>query len=397
MASVMNSTMIFSSSAPSPALAIYIHWPFCKSKCPYCDFNSHVVNRIDHDVWRSAYQHEVEYYHRLLPDRHLSSVFFGGGTPSLMDPATVAHILETINNCWPIRSDTEITLEANPTSSDAHKFESFRKAGVNRVSVGIQALNNDDLKFLGREHDADEARAAIEKAATYFPRYSFDLIYARRHQTLQDWEKELCEAIALSRGHLSLYQLTIEPSTLFYTRSQRGEELTAPDDQAASMFEATQTIMIEHGMPAYEISNHAIPGQESRHNLTYWHYDDYIGVGPGAHGRYTDKTRQATDNHRSPEVWLQQVHEKNHGLRQTEALTPETTMREALMMGLRLREGISKETWSHKFGVSIQDFLPLQKIERLKKESLLEWNDQVLQATLTGRQKLNALLHYLLT
>jgi len=378
-------------------LAIYIHWPFCQSKCPYCDFNSHVASTIDHAAWREAYKKELEHYARLLPGRRITSVFFGGGTPSLMEAATVETILQTITRLWPMDGDVEITLEANPTSVEAQKFADFRKAGVNRLSLGVQSLRDDALKFLGRAHDAGQAKHAIELAARNFQRFSFDLIYARQDQTPEMWETELCEALAFADGHISLYQLTIEPNTKFHTLAGRGEKLTAPDEQAALMFELTQKILTEAGMPAYEISNHAKPGAASRHNLTYWHYEDYIGIGPGAHGRYCipDK-RFATEDHRAPEVWLKHVSEHGHGLRVCDTLDAGTSQREALMMGLRLSEGISHQTWQKKFGAALGDFLLSKKIARLMEEGYLMNNATSLQATAAGLQRLNAVLGYLM-
>ncbi len=378
-------------------LAIYIHWPFCQSKCPYCDFNSFVANGIDHAAWRAGYVRELQYYQSLLPDRHITSVFFGGGTPSLMEPGTVALVLDTIAKLWPVDANVEITLEANPGSSEAEKFAGFRKAGVNRLSLGVQALNDADLQFLGRKHSVAEARHAIDLAQQNFPRFSFDLIYARQHQSPAAWETELREALALADGHLSLYQLTIEPNTAFFTRSARGEMLIAAENPAVEMYELTQRIMQEAGRPAYEISNHACVGQESRHNLTYWFYEDYIGIGPGAHGRYrSDQKRCATDNHRSPDVWLRQVGGQGNGLRHTEELTLDSAMREALMMGLRLVRGIDVQNWQDRFGTALDDFLPPEKLQRLIDENYIRTSPTVLQATSSGLQRLNALLSYLI-
>ncbi len=385
-------------SPPPPApLAVYIHWPFCKSKCPYCDFNSHVTASIDHDVWREVFCRELEHYAAMLPERRVTSVFFGGGTPSLMAPATVAGVLDGIARLWPMDDDVEITLEANPTSSEAGKFAAFRDSGVNRLSLGVQALNDDALRFLGRAHDTREARQAIELAHKNFPRCSFDLIYARHGQTLKAWENELREALALAAGHLSLYQLTLEPGTRFYTLSQRGEPLIAPDETAAALYELTQNILADAGLPAYEISNHARRGEESRHNLTYWHYEDYIGVGPGAHGRFVHNgKRHATDDHRAPDVWLRAVGEQGHGTRVSEILDIPTAMREALMMGLRLTSGIAAEGWLNKFGVAFDDFIPAAKIARLQNEGYLMNRTDCVTTTPAGAQRLNAVLRYLL-
>ena len=377
-------------------LAIYIHWPFCQSKCPYCDFNSFVANGIDHAAWRTAYRRELQHYRDLLPNRRITSVFFGGGTPSLMEVETVAEILGTIAKLWVMDDQVEITLEANPGSAEAEKFAGFRKAGVGRLSLGVQALNDADLQFLGRKHSVKEARHAIDLAQKNFPRFSFDLIYARHGQSEQAWENELAEALTLADGHLSLYQLTIEPNTAFFTRAARGEALTAEENPAATMYELTQNIMQAVGRPAYEISNHAKPGEESRHNLTYWHYEDYIGIGPGAHGRYRhDGQRLATDNHRSPDVWLRHVAEQGNGLRQSETLTTDSAMREALMMGLRLVEGINRESWREKFGTDITEFVPPTKWQRLMDEKYIFMSDTRIAATPSGLQRLNALLAYI--
>lgn len=377
-------------------LAIYIHWPFCQSKCPYCDFNSHVAASIDHDAWRAAYKKEIAYYASILPEHHITSVFFGGGTPSLMEPVTAALILDDIAKYWSVDTDCEITLEANPTSSEAGKFANFRQAGINRLSLGVQSLRDEALKFLGRAHDTGQAQRAIAMADENFPRFSFDLIYARRDQTPELWEQELREALALTNGHLSAYQLTIEPNTAFHTLAGRGEKLTAPDELAAIMYEQTQAILTEYGMPAYEISNHARPGNESRHNLTYWTYGDYIGIGPGAHGRYTtDGQRLATETHRAPEVWLRHVSEKGHGLRVETPIDDNTAKREALLMGLRLTDGISRKAWQDKFGSALSEFIPAGKITRLRDENYIAAATDALRATPAGLQRLNAVLDYL--
>jgi oxygen-independent coproporphyrinogen-3 oxidase len=378
-------------------LAVYIHWPYCLSKCPYCDFNSHVAGGIDHAVWREAYRRELEHYAVKLQGKNITSIFFGGGTPSLMEAATVEGILNDIARLWTLDADAEITLEANPTSVEAQKFKDFRKAGVNRLSLGVQSLRNDDLKFLGRTHDAGQAQAAIALAGENFPRFSFDLIYARKGQTLAAWEDELRQALKLAGGHLSLYQLTIEPNTQFYTLANRGEVLTAPEFESAQMFERTQEIMFEAGLPAYEISNHAKPGDESRHNLTYWQYQDYIGIGPGAHGRYRlDGEVIASEDHRSPDVWLRHVKENGHGLRVQDGIDADTAKREAVMMGLRLTKGIDRAAWIARFGNDIGDFLPADKIARLRDEGYIDLHDAALQATAAGLQRLNAVLGYLL-
>ena len=377
-------------------LAVYIHWPFCRSKCPYCDFNSHVAAAIDHDAWRVAYKKEIAHYAALMPGRRITSVFFGGGTPSLMEAKTVEFILGDLRRHWSFANDVEITLEANPNSAEAEAFAAFRAAGVNRLSLGVQSLYDDALKFLGRAHNGGEAKRAIELARKHFPRFSFDLIYARKDQTLAAWEKELREALALADGHLSLYQLTIETGTQFHTLAGRGEKLIAGDEDAATMYELTQDILGAAGLPAYEVSNHAKPGAESRHNLTYWQYDDYIGIGPGAHGRYRlNDVRYATEDHRAPEVWLKHVKEQGHGIRVRDEVDNGTAQREALMMGLRLTGGIDLGDWQEKFGVPFDAAVSPEKIKRLEREGYVIHTPQNLKATSAGLQRLNAVLGYL--
>ncbi len=328
--------------AADPGFGIYVHWPFCLSKCPYCDFNSHVrAHPIEEGRYLAAYKAELSHRARLTEGRTVSSIFFGGGTPSLMRAETVAAILDAIAGHWPIAAHAEITLEANPTSVEASRFRGFRAAGVNRVSLGVQALNDADLKALGRAHSAAEAMAAVDLAASIFERYSFDLIYARPGQTAQDWRRELQAALARARDHISLYQLTIEPDTMFERLRDSGK-LAVPDaDRARDLWDVTQEATSLAGLPAYEISNHARPGAESRHNLIYWRYGEYAGVGPGAHGRIltpTGRRAQATERH--PEMWLTVVETEGHALVEDEDLTADEQADEFLLMGLRLAEGI---------------------------------------------------------
>jgi oxygen-independent coproporphyrinogen-3 oxidase len=370
---------------------VYIHWPFCASKCPYCDFNSHVRQSIDEDAWRNAYAREIAYYAALTPGRTVTSVFFGGGTPSLMQPATAETIIGAVVKHWTLAPGAEITLEANPTSVEAEKFRAFRAAGINRVSVGVQAMNDDDLKFLGRQHSAKEALKAIETARATFDRYSFDLIYARPHMTAAKWEKELTEALFHADGHMSLYQLTIEEGTPFYMQHGRGNFKVPDEDRAGELFEVTQEIMDAAGMPAYEISNHAKPGQESLHNLTYWRYGDYAGIGPGAHGRLDLKgVKFATRGHRAPEVWLERANgNEGHGAHPFEIVTPEQKFTEALMMGLRLREGIRlPDGW--------RAFIDEKKIHALAEEGMMTFANDNLRPTPAGMQRLEGILAYLL-
>ncbi len=333
------------SNAPNPpdeGFGVYVHWPFCAAKCPYCDFNSHVRHQpVDQKMFAGAHLREIAHMASLAPGRTVTSIFFGGGTPSLMEPETVATILDEIAANWSVADDAEITIEANPSSVEAGRFRGYRAAGVNRVSLGVQSLDDSQLKALGRLHDAAEARTAIGLAREIFPRLSFDLIYARPGQTPAMWEAELKSALGLAADHLSLYQLTIEPGTPFFDLQARGR-LKIPDpDAAADLYELTAAITAAAGLPAYEISNHAASGAECGHNLVYWRYNDYAGIGPGAHGRLTiDGVKNATATLRNPEDWWQQAMVKGHGMDILERLTVEESADEMLLMGLRLREGI---------------------------------------------------------
>jgi len=334
--------MSLAAASADPGFALYVHWPFCLAKCPYCDFNSHVRGAaIDEERYVAAFRTEIKHRAQLAPRRTVRSIFFGGGTPSLMRPQTVQAIIDAVAESWAIEPDAEVTLEANPTSVEAGRFRGYRAAGVNRVSLGVQALNDADLKFLGRRHTVAEALAALKVAASIFSRHSFDLIYARPGQSVAAWRAELNEAMALVNEHVSLYQLTIEPDTMFERLHQAGK-LPMPDaDLGRDLFDATQEITQAHGLPAYEVSNHARPGAESRHNLVYWRYGEYAGVGPGAHGRLvTPQGRRAQAAERHPEMWLTQVESEGHGLVENDLLTPEEQGDEFLLMGLRLREGV---------------------------------------------------------
>ncbi|MBN9673109.1 radical SAM family heme chaperone HemW [Roseibium aggregatum] len=328
--------------ATNGGFGIYVHWPFCAAKCPYCDFNSHVRHEpADQVRFAAALERELSHFADLTKGKTVQSVFLGGGTPSLMEPATVERVLNAVSNLWSLDPDVEISMEANPTSVEAERFKGYRSAGVNRVSLGVQSLIDADLKMLGRLHDAQTARAAIEIARETFPRLSFDLIYARPGQTTGDWAAELKQAIALAADHLSLYQLTIEEGTPFFALHQAGK-LKVPDpDLGAAFYELTQDVTAEAGLPAYEVSNHARPGAECRHNLVYWRYGDYVGTGPGAHGRLTvGPTRLATATERHPETWLENVERSGHGLVENMGLSEEEQGDEFLLMGLRLTEGI---------------------------------------------------------
>lgn len=331
----------------TPGFAIYLHWPFCAAKCPYCDFNSHVRHRpVDQQAYVEAFRREIAHMRMLSGEREVTSIFFGGGTPSLMLPGTVEAILDTVRTAWTVPDGIEITLEANPSSVEAERFRGYRAAGVNRVSMGVQALNDKDLKTLGRLHNTDEALRAISLARDIFPRMSFDLIYARPGQRPEDWAAEIEQAISLAADHLSLYQLTIEEGTPFYGLHRAGKLIVPDGETSAELYELTRVVCESHGLPAYEVSNHARPGAESRHNLTYWRYGDYAGIGPGAHGRLTTPFgKMATATHRVPEDWLAQVGEQGHGLSEAEPLSREEQADELLLMGLRLREGVDLARW----------------------------------------------------
>lgn len=381
----------------SDLFGIYIHWPFCKAKCPYCDFNSHVNETIDHERWAEAYLREIDHVAEMTKKRRVTSVFFGGGTPSLMQPQTVERILEHINKVWTVTDDVEVTLEANPTSIEAQKFLDFKNAGINRVSVGVQSLRDDDLKFLGREHSVQEALSALKIANDIFDRVSFDLIHARPEQKISDWKEELQEAVQYAKGHLSLYQLTIEQGTPFYTQHARGDFRVPEQDQAGEFYEVTQEILEKAGLPAYEISNHAVKGQESAHNLTYWRYGDYAGIGPGAHGRLSLQDKKfATRTHRAPDIWLKKVAHDGHGYHPFEEVDVSERLTEMMMMGLRLRDGISLKDIKRETDQDWRMVLVQEKIQHLVDENFLELTKTHLRPTQNGMQRLNGILSYLL-
>jgi oxygen-independent coproporphyrinogen-3 oxidase len=377
-------------------LAVYFHWPFCRSKCPYCDFNSHVRDRVDAARWTRALLTDLNYQAALAPGREVGSIFFGGGTPSLMPPETVAALLGGVWSRWAVRSDVEITLEANPNSAEAGRFRAFAAAGINRLSLGVQALDPEALRFLGRGHDRNEALAAIELARSTFARFSFDLIYARPGQSSQAWSRELDEALGLAGGHLSLYQLTIEPGTAFASRARLGEIALPEEETAAALFETTQDRLSACGLPAYEISNHARPGAECRHNLAYWRYQDYVGIGPGAHGRLTRSGRKfATRQYRLPEKWITAVEAAGTGIEEMPTIDGETAVQEMLMMGLRLVEGVPRTCLEQAAGQEIEILLG-RNLATLIEGGFLSLYAERLAATVTGRQRLNAVLVALL-
>mgnify|MGYP003393878371 CR=1 FL=1 len=370
-----------------------MHWPFCLAKCPYCDFNSHVRAEVDHARWRRALLAELDHFAARAPARALTSVFFGGGTPSLMAPETVAALIERARYHWPLAADLEISLEANPTSVEAARLAAFRAAGVNRVSLGVQALDDAPLKFLGRGHSAAEACRAVELAAGIFPRYSFDLIYGRPGQTIAAWRDELGRALAMAGDHLSLYTLTIEGGTAFAGQVARGAWQAPPADSLAALYAATNAMCMERGLPAYEISNYAAPGAECRHNLTYWRYGDYVGIGPGAHGRFgAADARRATQQWRKPEAWLAQVEKSGHGGEADETVARDDRVSEALLMGLRLKEGIHLDNFARQVGASFEDVVSAERLAVLLRRRLLRRNGRRIQATDRGRRLLNAVL-----
>jgi len=375
------------------SLALYIHWPFCLAKCPYCDFNSHVRERIPQSRFRDALRAELAWEAARLGKRRLASIFFGGGTPSLMDPDTVAALIADATRLFTPADDIEITLEANPTSVEAGKFTAFRDAGVNRVSIGIQALHDDILRRLGRQHSASQAVAALETGRKIFPRLSFDLIYARPDQSEAAWRAELRQALGLAADHLSLYQLTIEPGTAFEAAHRRGEIVLPDPDTAAALYEATAEEAARFGLLPYEVSNYAKPGAESRHNLVYWRYADYAGIGPGAHGRLTlGGTLTATRRHRAPEPWAERVERDGHGTMQEEALSTEDRAREMLLMGLRLTEGIDAARFAARAGIPLDDALDPDVLARALAEDYLVRTATTLRATGEGRLRLDSLL-----
>ncbi|RVT43244.1 radical SAM family heme chaperone HemW [Sphingobium algorifonticola] len=370
-------------------LALYIHWPFCVSKCPYCDFNSHVREHIDEAAWQAALLADMAHEAAVTPTRRLGSMFFGGGTPSLMPPRIAAALIAGAARQWEFAPDIEITLEANPSSVEAARFADLAAAGVNRVSLGLQALDDAALRFLGRAHDVSEGLAALDMAQAVFDRVTFDLIYALPGQSAAHWESELAQALRFGTGHLSLYQLTIEPGTRFETLVRQGHFTPADPDHGATLYEVTQAMTGAAGLPAYEISNHAQPGQESRHNLTYWRYGDYVGIGPGAHGR---RRGMATQRHRKPENWMDAVGRNGHGLKSEEALSPRDRATEALLMGLRLREGVDLAAIAALSGVTHGALVDDAAIARLSAMGFIAVEGSQLRVLPTGMLLLDAIL-----
>lgn len=377
---------------PVGGFGIYVHWPFCLAKCPYCDFNSHVRHQpVSQDLYAKALTTELARYAEMVPGRSVDSIFFGGGTPSLMEPKTVETILNEIARLWHLPNTAEISMEANPTSVEAARFAGYRAAGVNRLSVGIQALDDSELKVLGRQHSVSEAIQAIEIARKTFSRISFDLIYARPRQTLKAWEAELNRAIDLAADHLSMYQLTIENGTMFQRLYAAGKLEMLDPDLAADMFDLTQEVTAARGLPAYEVSNHAAPEAQCQHNLIYWRYGDYVGVGPGAHGRLTlqDGTKLATSTEKHPETWLKRVEEHGQGAISEEVLNREDQSDEMLLMGMRLHEGIDVHRYEQLSGRSIDPI----RLQNLQENGMVEWiGNSRLRATQQGFPLLNAVI-----
>lgn len=371
------------------ARALYIHWPFCLAKCPYCDFNSHVRDGVEHERWEIGLLADMAHEAEAAGGEALTSVFFGGGTPSLMPPALVARLLEEAERLWGFASDIEITLEGNPSSVESANYADLALAGVNRVSLGLQALDDEALRFLGRLHDVSEGLAALEIAQGHFRRVSIDLIYARPGQSAADWQAELTRAIGLGTGHLSLYQLTIEPGTKFATLVREGTLEPLDDDLAADLFALTREMTAGAGLSAYEISNHARPGEESRHNLAYWRYQDYCGIGPGAHGRRGGK---ATTRHRKPEIWLGAVETEGDGIRESRSLDPSECASEALLMSLRLAEGIDLAQLSQRTSIPESALIAPDKFAFYESQGLVWQNGSRIGVGDAGMPLLDALL-----
>lgn len=392
-----NPPSLAASDYKGPA-AIYVHWPFCLKKCPYCDFNSHVRDEVSHDRWRTALVREIDTFAEKFPNLSASSIFFGGGTPSLMEPETVGAVIERIHLHWGTEK-IEVTLEANPSSVEAGRFRAYRQAGINRLSMGIQSLRDEALQFLGRLHNTAEALKALEVARDNFDRVSFDLIYARPQQSLEDWGAELTEALQFSPSHLSLYQLTIEEGTAFYHQFHRGKFTLPNEDEAAALYDLTQDITELAGLPAYEISNHARPGEESRHNLSYWQGDFYLGIGPGAHGRAPAPRAGGASAHaqiKRPEDWLNAVEQHGHGTEQLEQVMPEDRFVECMMMGLRLKSGVNISALEAKTGQKAVDHLNKDALADLIADGYLNHQSDSLALTPKGHPLLNFILGKLL-
>ncbi|WP_438725983.1 radical SAM family heme chaperone HemW [Parasphingorhabdus sp. DH2-15] len=380
-------------AAQSNNLALYIHWPFCVSKCPYCDFNSHVRDKIDMTSWRHALLADMAHEAALLPDRTLTSIFFGGGTPSLMPPELVSDIIAQAALHWRFSDDIEITLEANPSSVEAARFADLAQAGVNRVSLGMQSFDDAELSFLGRAHSAKEGLAALDTAQTHFGRVTFDLIYALPEQSLEDWQAMLAKALAFGTGHLSLYQLTIEPNTRFASDVRRNVFAPMDDERAADFYLATAQQTQAAGLNAYEISNYAASQQQSRHNLTYWRYGDYAGIGPGAHGR---RGGMATERHKKPENYLSAIERNQHGMKVENLLTPIEAAQEAVLMGLRLMEGIDLHALEQRFKLARENIIDMESLAILTSQNICTFNGNILNINDESRLLLDGILAQIL-
>jgi putative oxygen-independent coproporphyrinogen III oxidase len=381
----------------SNRFGIYIHWPFCASKCPYCDFNSHVRDQIDTIQWEKALLQDLKSAHQETYEKTVTSIFFGGGTPSTMPPGLVSSLISHIHKWWQVDTDVEITLEANPTSIEQEKFQALSTAGINRVSLGIQSLNDKDLQFLGRTHNSQDAQNAMDTAAKIFSKHSFDFIYTLPHQSLDAWESELNTIIKRGAGHLSLYQLTIEEGTPFYLRHAKGEFQVPGVENSALFFERTREIMKSAGFSAYEVSNFATsPKSQCQHNLVYWNADDYIGIGPGAHGRFQKAGHRYFERrHRWPEKWMETVFANNAGVHESYNLSTKDRIEECLMMGLRLTEGISNSTFMKKTGHDFYTLFPRKEIAHLRNENLILSDGDRIQLSARGIQILDSILSFL--
>lgn len=380
-----------------PGFAVYVHWPFCRAKCPYCDFNSHVRKLVDHRRWRQALLDELNHFAQQTQGRRVTSLFFGGGTPSLMEPETTAAVIERTATLWSMAPDAEITLEANPTSIESERLIEFRAAGVNRLSLGVQSLDDHALKFLGRQHSAREALQALDTAANTFKRVSFDLMYALPGQRVCDWVKQLRRALTWERGHMSIYQLTIEPGTAFNTRHLRGDLSLPCAHDSAALYEATQEILSDAGLPAYEVSNHARLGQECRHNITTWRHGDYVGVGPGAHGRLISGGKLVeTRQQRVPEVWLSLVEKQGHGTRERKPLTSEALRDEIFLMGLRLTDGVRRSDLQRRLGRDVEELIQPKRLDLLLDAEFIIVDEIGVRTTPAGRLRLDSVTAALL-
>ena len=380
---------------PDAGFGLYVHWPYCDRICPYCDFNVRRARPVDAATWRAAFHAEMGHVRAMqgASAEPLTSIYFGGGTPSLMAPVLIAGVIEDATATWGIADDAEITVEANPTSSETARFADFRAVGINRLSLGIQSLDDAALQFLGRDHSADQARHALERATAVFERTTFDLIYGRPDQTLASWEKELQGALAIAAGHVSLYQLTIEDGTAFAAAQRRGTLVTPEEVILADLYDATQSIMADAGLPAYEVSNHAGPSEHGRHNLTYWNYGAYAGIGPGAHGRLVvDGRRVATETIRDPDAWCAATLAEGHGISEQTDLDDEACGDELLVTGLRLAAGIPARRFAAVTGYSLAELGSAPRVTTLREENLISIDDNRLAATASGRRLLNAVI-----